>query len=67
MFSAFLKAGLIESHLQPVCYLRNFSFAAFVFVELPLWEAQQLRKQDKSVSETDEVRSRVFLSHFPNE
>ena len=67
MFSAFLKAGLIESHLQPVCYLQKFSFAAFVFVELSLWEAQQLRKQDKSVSETDEVWNQVFLLHFPNE
>ena len=57
MFSAFLKAGLIESHLQPVCYLRNFSFAASMFIELPLLEAQQLRKQDKSVSETDKVWS----------
>ena len=57
MFSAFLKAGLIELHLQSVCYLQNFSFVVFVFVELPLWEAQQLRKQDRSVSETDEVQS----------
>ena len=57
MFSAFLKAGLIKSHLQLVCYLRKFSFVVFVFVELPLWEAQQLRKQDRSVSETDKVQS----------
>ena len=65
-FLASLKAELIESRLL-VCYLQNFSFAAFVLVEPPLWEAQQLKKRSKCVSENDEVQSLAFLLHPPDE